>query len=199
VEVQIHTFLTSALDWRSGKARTALPRGKNPKYPLNRRLESLWGEPWRFGAKKSQLYLSEIEDVGFRMFQRFRLTSAHSWLVHLIASVCCTCRSVSTKPCWSKSVVCTSTGWPSECYFVTPLRFQSCTCHSGCASQVLCACSDPALYAKQQAHSDLFKCHVTCTMWYATCVPQEVQLIARQFMKRCMLKPYLTTAVPVDF
>jgi hypothetical protein len=63
VEVQLHTFLTSALDtgqWLTSRPDRFAP-GKEPQYPLNWRLNGPQNQSGRFEEKKNYLPLWGLE------------------------------------------------------------------------------------------------------------------------------------------
>jgi hypothetical protein len=54
VEVQLHAFLTSAIDGGGQRhALAALPPGKRPRYPLEKRLGGPQSLPGRYGEQKN--------------------------------------------------------------------------------------------------------------------------------------------------
>jgi hypothetical protein len=65
-ELELHSFLTSALD-RDGGGVTPHPGrftpGKGPQWPLNRRVVGLQRLPQRFGVLYTKLYNSDVQKV----------------------------------------------------------------------------------------------------------------------------------------
>jgi hypothetical protein len=63
LEIYCHSFWASALDGTSGQLHTspALPRGKSPRYPLNRRLGGPQSRSERFGEEKNLLPVPTVE------------------------------------------------------------------------------------------------------------------------------------------
>jgi hypothetical protein len=59
VEVQLHAFLTSALD--GGEWSVSRPQGKSPWYPLDRRLGGPQGRSGRGGEEKNSQLPPGIE------------------------------------------------------------------------------------------------------------------------------------------
>ena len=68
VGVQLHLFLTSTLDgdeWLSSCSSHLTP-GKEPRYPLNRRLDGLWSHFRRCEDEKNSLAHKGIRTVDYQ-------------------------------------------------------------------------------------------------------------------------------------
>ena len=101
VEVQLHSFLTSALDgsvW-SVYARPLDPRGKSPRYPMNKRLGEPMSRSGLFGKEKNLLPLPGF----YSRIQACNLVTIASYITLCIPSdTNCICYYFSNTTCFDQ-------------------------------------------------------------------------------------------------